>query len=569
MLIRFPDRMETLGTCPNTADSQLFANALAALRRGLPELAMQANRPEPAVICGGGPSLGDEDSLDTILKLQSMGATVFALNNSAQLLAENGIRADYQIVLDARPGNAVFVAHDRADTLLLASQCHADVFDTALNRGAKVLLWNHGSIEYGEQLKKELGRKEPLLVLGGSHTVGLCGMVVAWAMGHDRLHLFGYDSSHRGIKGHAYDQPMNAKDDLIQVAVYNRTFTASVAMAAQARAFPALAQTLAEKGVEIHTHGDGLLPHIAKMMQADADLKVMTAVYDLAVAPPTYDFITFLAAAEDYRKQIGMDVIDVVFQPGPMFGFRDDNLPPDVDEREAMLWRVCVAATRLLPTVRNVEVLRERREIEAQFPLGYTVETPLPCYGASFFKGAEPVFRSTPRAKALAKKVTGDKPYIVIPVRGAAYWEHRNTNIQAWKAAVQYFKDAGWNVFWVPDTNGEDVPHEKNIREASLDVDLRLALYEGAQLVTGLIGGAACLALFGEVKYLFFHHIDSGPTTDREYLKRLGMDLDADWTPRGKVIFGQDTQAAATKAVWEHFYGEATEAESSALAHAD
>ena len=558
--------MEVLGTCPNTADSQLRANALAALRRGLPEFQMQPARPEPAVLCGGGPSLGDEDSLDTILKLQAMGATIIALNNAAQFLAENGIRADYQIVLDARPENAEFVRYDRADTLLLASQCHPDVFDTALARGAKVLLWTHGSPEYGKELKDELGREEPLLMLGGSHTVGLCGMVVAWAMGHDRLHLFGYDSCHRNDRGHAYAQPLNAGDQILRVAVYNRVFHASVAMVAQARAFPGLAAALAEKGVETHVHGHGLIPHIARMMQDDAETKAITAVYDLAVAPPTYDFITFLAAAEDYRKQQGADVLDIVIQPGPIFGFRDDNLPPEVDEREAMLWRICVASTRLLPSVRNVEVLRERREVDAQFPLGYAVETPIPCYGAMFFKGAEPVLHATPRARALAKAITGEAPYMVIPVRQAEYWPNRNTNIEAWKYAVRPFECMGWNVFWIPDTNGPDVAGAKNVRAASLDIDLRLALYEGAQIVTGLIGGAACLAIFSEAKYLYFHAHEVGPTTETAYLERLGMDLREQWTPRGKVIFGPDEKFAARKALWEHFYGEETLVEAAAMA---
>lgn len=554
-----------LGTCPNTADSQLFENALAALRRGLPELEMVAARPEPAVICGGGPSLLDD--LDTILKLQSFGAKVFALNNAAQFLSEHGIRADYQVVLDARPQNAEFVQFDRAETLLLGSQCHPDVFDTATARGAKILVWNHGSIEYGQKLKEALGRESPVLMIGGSHTVGLCAMCLAWAMGFDRLHLFGYDSSHREEKGHAYPQLLNANDELLRVAVDNKAFTASVAMAAQARAFPGVAQALADKGVEIHVHGDGLLPHIAKMMQNDAEKKVMTAVYDLAVSPPTYEFVTFLAAAEDFRKQRGFDEIDVVFQPGPIDGFRDDNLPPSVEERKAMLWRVCVQATRLLKTVRNVEVLRERREVEADFPLGYTVEAPIPCYGAMFFNGADPVLTATDSAKELARKITGKSPYILIPVRQAEYWPHRNTNIDAWKYAVRPFEAIGWNVFWIPDTNGPDVPNAKNVRAAALDIDLRLALYEGAQVVAGLSGGAACLAIFSSAKYLLFQMVDNGPTTDRAFLERVGMEMDKPWTNRGTVVFGDDDQFSARKALWEHFHG--PEVQEVALAHND
>ena len=220
---------------------------------------------------------------------------------------------------------------------------------------------------------------------------------------------------------------------------------------------------------------------------------------------------------------------------------------------------MCVQATRLLKTVRNVEVLRERREVVADFPLGYTLEAPIPCYGPAFMKGADPVFTATDSAKEIAHKITGDKPYIVIPVRQADYWPNRNTNIEAWKYAVRPFEAIGWNVFWIPDTNGPDVPQAKNVRAASLDIDLRLALYEGAQVVTGSMGGATCLAVFSQAKYLFFQQMENGPTTERNYLERLGLEMDEQWTPRGKVIYGADEQFAARKALWEHFYGEQTE----------
>lgn len=572
MLIQLADGgLEDLKIECNTSNEKLFENVRVNADRGLPEVEMSPPRVhkngehQVLVICGGGPSLADDESIDTILKLQSAGADVMALNNSGQLLAENGIRADYQVVLDARPDNAQFVQFNRADELLLASQCHPGVFETALARGAKVRLWHAVT----DEIQKHIKNPKPILV-GGGTTVGLTAMCLAYCMGYTRMHLFGYDSSHRNGKGHAYRQDMNLTDQVMRVAVDGEVFYSSTTMAAQARKFPDVATKLADLGCEIEVHGDGLIPHIAKMMMRLAEEKPLVAVYDLGSAPPTYDFITFLAAAEDYRKGNGYTHIDVVFQPGPINGFRDDNLPPDAEERRAMLWRVCMGATRLLPSVRNVTLLREREDVKADFPPGYTAEMPVPCYGPRFFTDAQPVLRATDAAKRLAKKITGDAPYIVIPVRQADYWPHRNTDLKAWQRAVEFVREFGWNVFWIPDTNGEDVPGERNVRAAALDIDLRLAIYEGAELVTGLIGGAGCLAVFSSAKYAFIHPIDeSKPTTDREYLKRLGIEMEKPWTPRGRVVFGRDDEAAAKKLLWEHFYGEATEQEACAIAHAD
>ena len=74
------------------------------------------------------------------------------------------------------------------------------------------------------------------------------------------------------------------------------------------------------------------------------------AVYDLGVSPPSYDFLSFLAEAERHRRANGFTHINLMFQPGPMNGFRDDELPPDTATREGMLWRVCAGMARLLPS---------------------------------------------------------------------------------------------------------------------------------------------------------------------------------------------------------------------------
>lgn len=546
MLIQYPDRVEELTTVPNTDEGQLFSQALLNLGRGLPELQFMPEKPEPAVICGGGPSLADDVSLAKIRALKELGGVVFALNNSALLLKKNGIRADYQIVLDAREGNAEFVKEDLADCLLLASHCHPAVFETALARGAKVIVFTHGTDDLAQKLGKALGRTETPLMVGGSHTVGLVALCVAYTAGHNLQHLFGYDSCHRDGKGHAYAQPMNAKDELLDLVVDGHgTFTASLAMVSQARAFPGLAQHLSDLGCEIHVHGDGLLPAIAKMVEVGQNEKPLTAVYDLASSPPTWEFITFLAEAERYRTDHGFTHIDILFSPGPFDGYRADYFRMFSKEGcDAMMQRIVLPACNLLPSVRNVIRLKEKPGVSPGgdlFPPVWTPEYPARCYGPEHLQGGNRVLKATATATKWREKKFKN-PYVTITIREAEHWVGRNSDLNAWLMAADWLEENGYEAVFIPDTYGREIAGFTNCIEAAWDVDLRLALYEGAELNLGVSNGPLALCYVSEVPYIIFKLLpqDGSPITEAFYRGR-GIEPGGQWGPNGKNVWGSDS----------------------------
>jgi hypothetical protein len=88
----------------NVPDEILFANMHSADARGFPLIQAIPPHDEIAVICGGGPSLGDD--IETIREMQQHGCKIFALNNVGHFLLERGIIADALVVLDARPHNS-------------------------------------------------------------------------------------------------------------------------------------------------------------------------------------------------------------------------------------------------------------------------------------------------------------------------------------------------------------------------------------------------------------------------------------------------------------------------------
>jgi hypothetical protein len=91
----------------NTNDEMLFANISENSRKHRSWIKMLEAHDGHAVIVGGGPSI--QEHLPTIRKRQDLGQTIFALNGAAKFLSKNGIIPDYQVILDARPGNVVLI----------------------------------------------------------------------------------------------------------------------------------------------------------------------------------------------------------------------------------------------------------------------------------------------------------------------------------------------------------------------------------------------------------------------------------------------------------------------------
>ena len=223
-------------------------------------------------IVGGGPSASDD--LPRIRDFADNGVHIWALNGSANWLHGHGITPQRHIVLDARPENASFVNPDHALGYYLASQCDPKLFSLTGDR--PVTLFHSYSEETEPFIKNEHG-KNLTLVASGS-TVGLAGMVIAYAEGFRVAHLFGYDSSYSELGHHAYSQSLNDDEKTIRATVGDRTFTTCAWMASQANEFQYISSELANGGMVIAVHGDGLLPAIAHQMQAthaesDADYK--------------------------------------------------------------------------------------------------------------------------------------------------------------------------------------------------------------------------------------------------------------------------------------------------------
>lgn len=249
---------QTLPIICNVGDDAVRRNVEAACKLNIPWLQMVEAHDQPAIVVGGGPSM--RPLLPMISALKEGGATVYATNGTVAPLFSAGIGTNFQVLLDARPENVAFVAGPKAQHYLIASQCHPLLFSAIA--GHPRTLWHPAYPEIDEWI----GHREAVLI-GGGTTVGLQALSIAYALGHRKIHLFGFDSSYSEAgEGHAYPQALNDADDRQEFRVGDKRFIAAPWMARQAMEFQVAAAQLAEGDAELYVHGTGLLPTVAALM---------------------------------------------------------------------------------------------------------------------------------------------------------------------------------------------------------------------------------------------------------------------------------------------------------------
>lgn len=283
----------------NTSDADLERNVRANSARDLDWIACSDPRGGVAVLVGGGASV--EDHIDDIRALAENGAFIFAMNAASSYLNEHGIRVDAQVIADAKPETAQLVDLNAARHMF-ASQCHEATFERALDNGRRPKVWHLEIGQVEDWFPEDRLKKGGYALIGGGAAVGNAGICLAFALGYREFHVFGYDSCHKDGRSHAYDQPMNKFMPCTDVTWAGRTFTASLAMKAQAEKFQITGQAIEQAGGRIHLYGDGLLQTMwntpAKDLAERDKYRLMWQMDSYRTVSPGEDAVPlFLAAA--------------------------------------------------------------------------------------------------------------------------------------------------------------------------------------------------------------------------------------------------------------------------------
>lgn len=244
----------------NTPDQELYNNISACIKRPLEWLRPETMLDKHVAIVGGAPSI--DGLIEEIKWRQSQGHEIWALNKTALYLNGKGITPDAMIVIDAREKNIEFVRDAKAKNYYFASQVHPVLFDAVPQ--AKVF---HLAIDGMVELIQDDPRVT--CATGVGKTVGTNAMALAYMLGFQNVHLYGYDSCLKEDQHHAYYQDLTDKEKAtIEVECGGRKFLSTPWMLDQVDAFQSALPLLLKEGMVITTHGDGLLQHAAAKMSA-------------------------------------------------------------------------------------------------------------------------------------------------------------------------------------------------------------------------------------------------------------------------------------------------------------
>jgi tetratricopeptide (TPR) repeat protein len=255
------------------------------------------------------------------------------------------------------------------------------------------------------------------------------------------------------------------------------------------------------------------------VMTNSEKIRIFNAYYDISIAPLTFDFLTFLVLAELHRVEQGYNFFRVVFVPETA-DTKDQNLKDrfsDADRR----WRltnVLVPSCSMVPGCGGrITVCNARDEAAAlletspdpAFPIGYTVENPVPCFQIAEVAAAcacgkkVPSIRAPDRATDFVREwIQGhakNRKIVCITLREADYGRERNSNIEAWAKFAKSLDAAEYFPIIVRDTYAtfKPVPAELDglciFPQASVNLEIRLALYEQSYLNMQTNGGPLVL----------------------------------------------------------------------------
>lgn len=253
---------ESKGTL-NVEDEVVRRNVHANLGLGLREIVPHpASDTEIMLLCGG-PSLNDFEG--EIVEQAKAGMPIVTVNGTYNWCIQRGRAPGLHIMVDARSFNKRFVERILPDCqYAISSQCDHEL--VASLPPERTMLWHKA----GDEMHAILGAhdaarnivREYYPVQGGA-TVALCALPMLAMLGFRRINVYGLDSCYRDRAHHAYEQPENDGESLMEILVDGRSFVCAPWMAMQAHYFQEITRyILAPVGVELNVHGDGLIAAI-------------------------------------------------------------------------------------------------------------------------------------------------------------------------------------------------------------------------------------------------------------------------------------------------------------------
>ena len=242
----------------NEDKDKIRDNIKKNIQRGLPQVHPYETQWDKVVCLAlGGPTL--KKTFPNLLEKKNDGVPVITVNGSYKYCIDNGLEPSAMVMLDSREFNNRFIKPLRKDCkYFISSQCHPSVFD--MLEDCQVWIWHVAGDENYDLLQEQYG-EEYFPVMGGA-TIALRAVHLFRMLGFHKFEMFGFDSCIIG-EHHAYEQPENDDEGVIDVTVSGKEFRCTAAHYHQAKEFVDMISKTGEH-YDLAVHGNGLISHIIK-----------------------------------------------------------------------------------------------------------------------------------------------------------------------------------------------------------------------------------------------------------------------------------------------------------------
>lgn len=285
-------------------------------------------------------------------------------------------------------------------------------------------------------------------------------------------------------------------------------------------------------------------------------MRVLTAYYDLAVGPVSFDFVTFMVKAELARRRAGAERLHMVIVPfsrGLAGMFRDKSQFYDEHEARWRLWNICIPACALIgasvtlatdweqakrlrtpdvwPPDWDRQTLKDRRHLVGDVIAAAKAGARIPVLEAS----------EQARRNVRAAYAKLGKPVVTVTLR-STYLRERNSDRGMWQRVMRYVESRGYAIALLEDTS---VALANGVGYGELNLDVRVAMYQEAALNIVPSNGPASICWFSERPYLMFGAGVPADEWDGLFVKQ-GLPLGQTWPwarPGQKIAYGPTTEA--------------------------
>jgi len=242
----------------NEDKEKIRDNIKKNIKRGLPQVRPYETQEGKVVgLVLGGPTL--KKTFPDLLEKRQNGMPVITVNGTHKYCMTGGLIPSAMIMLDSREFNNRFVYPLVEDCkYFISSQCHPSVFENLKDN--KVWIWHCAGDDNIDLLEEEYG-KDYFPVMGGA-TIALRAVHLLRMLGFPKFEMYGFDSCIMEDH-HAYEQPENDGEEVLDVVVSGREFLCTAANYHQAKEFVDMISKTGEH-YDLAVHGDGLISHIIK-----------------------------------------------------------------------------------------------------------------------------------------------------------------------------------------------------------------------------------------------------------------------------------------------------------------